>query len=97
MLHCCGACREIIRDFIDIGVDILSPLQTSAVGMDPYEINQEFGSDICFWGGIDTMDVLPHGSLQEVADEVKRHIDALAPGGGYILGPSQLLQVDVPV
>lgn len=97
MLHCCGACREIIGDFIDIGIDILSPLQTSAVGMDPFEIKREFGSDICFWGGIDTMKVLPHGSPQEVADAVKRHIDALAPGGGYVLGPSQLLQGDVPV
>ena len=97
MLHCCGSCREIIGDFIDIGVDVVSPMQTSAVGMDPFKIKRDFGSQICFWGGIDTMDVLPHGSPQDVADEVKRHIDALAPGGGYVLGPSQLLQNDVPV
>ena len=94
--HCCGACRAIIPDLIDIGVDALNPTQTSASGMDPFSLKKDFGDDITFWGGIDVMHLLPHGTTQDVERAVKRHIDALAPGGGYIFAPSHIIQRFTP-
>ena len=94
--HCCGACAEILPDLIEIGVDVLNPTQTSAAGMDPFMLKREFGSDITFWGGIDVMHLLPSGSEQDVEREVKRHIDALAPGGGYVFSPSHIIQRYTP-
>jgi len=96
VFHCCGACRPIIGDFIDIGVDALIPTQTRSSDMDPVQLKKDFGADITFWGGIDVTEVLPKGSEADVEREVKRHIDALAPGGGYVLGPSHVIQADVP-
>lgn len=65
-------------------------------GMDPRKLKKEFGDQLCFWGGIDTQEVLPYGSVKDVEEEVKRRIDELAPGGGYILGPVHNIQPDVP-
>ena len=94
--HCCGACRAIIGDLIEIGVDVLNPTQTSAAGMDPFELKRDFGKDITFWGGIDVMDLLRRGTEQQVRDAVKRHIDALAAGGGYVLSPSHIILSGTP-
>lgn len=94
--HCCGSCREIIPDFIEIGVDILNPTQTSASGMNPFELKKDFGQDMTFWGGIDVIELLPRGTPADIEREVKRHIDALAPGGGYILAPSHIIQRYTP-
>ncbi len=96
ILHCCGACRPILPDLIEIGVDVLNPTQTSAAGMDPLELKREFGNDITFWGGIDVIELLPYGTTADVEREVKRHIDALAPGGGYVLSPSHIIQRFTP-
>jgi uroporphyrinogen decarboxylase len=96
IFHCCGACRPILPDLIEIGVDALNPTQTSAGNMDPFELKRDFGDDIVFWGGIDVIELLPRRSAEDVAREVKRHIDALAPGGGYILGPSHIIQRHTP-
>ena len=94
--HCCGACSEIIPDLIEIGVDGLNPTQTSAAGMDPFALKRDFGDDIVFWGGIDVIHLLPSGTPQDVEREVKRHIDALAPGGGYVFAPSHIIQRFTP-
>ena len=94
--HCCGACREILPDLIEIGVDALNPTQTSASGMDPFALKRDFGNDISFWGGIDVIHLLPTGTPQDVEREVKRHIDALAPGGGYVFAPSHIIQRFTP-
>ena len=96
IFHCCGACRAILPDLIEIGVDVLNPTQTSAVGMDPVELKREFGRNLVFWGGIDVQHLLPKGTEQDVEREVKRHIDALAPGGGYILSPSHVIPRGTP-
>ncbi|KKN68313.1 hypothetical protein LCGC14_0452700 [marine sediment metagenome] len=96
MLHCCGAMKPILPDLIEIGVDVLNPTQTSAAGMDPFELKREFGNDIIFWGGIDVIELLPFGTPADVEREVKRHIDALAPGGGYIFSPSHMIQRFTP-
>ena len=94
--HCCGAARGLIPDLIDLGFDILNPVQVSAKGMDTKELKAEFGKDITFWGGIDTQHVLPFGKPQDVVDEVKRRIDDLAPGGGFVFAAVHNIQALVP-
>jgi uroporphyrinogen decarboxylase len=77
-------------------VDILNPLQESAAKMDLARLKREFGKDICFWGGgIDVQQVLPFASLEKIEDEVKRTMDTLAPGGGFVFFPSHNIQADV--
>lgn len=92
--HCCGACSEILPDLIEIGVDILNPTQTTTKGMDPFELKRLFGRDLTFWGGIDVVNLLPNGTTTEVESAVKRHLDALAPGGGYVFAPSHIILPD---
>jgi len=96
-LHSCGAIRELIPDLIELGVDILNPVQVNAAGMDTAELKREFGSDITFWGGgIDTQKVLPYGSPPEVREEVRRRVGDLAPGGGFVFATVHNIQGDVP-
>ncbi len=96
-LHSCGSVRTILPDFIEIGVEVLNPVQTTATGMDARELKREFGKEIAFWGGgVETQSVLPRGTPTEVADDVRRRLDALAPGGGYVFGTVHNIQADVP-
>lgn len=94
-LHSCGSIYDLIPDLIETGVDIINPVQVSAAKMDTKRLKKEFGDVLTFWGGIDTQRVLPHGSPQEVKDEVKRRIDDLAPGGGFVFAPVHNIQADV--
>ncbi len=95
--HSCGATRDLIPDLIEIGFDILNPVQVSAKGMDTKELKDQFGRDIVFWGGgVDTQHILPFGKPQEVVDEVKRRIDDLAPGGGFVFAAVHNIQALVP-
>jgi uroporphyrinogen decarboxylase len=95
--HSCGAVRPLIGDLIDAGIDILNPVQISAAGMDPKELKQEFGHDVVFWGGgVDTQGVLGTGTLEEVKEDVKRNIEALAPGGGFVFAAVHDIQANVP-
>lgn len=96
LLHTDGAVYPLIEDFIEIGVDILNPIQVSSSGMGPSKLKKEFGNQLCFWGAIDTQRVLPHGTTKDVEEEVKRRIDELAPGGGYVLASVHNIQPDVP-
>jgi uroporphyrinogen decarboxylase len=95
--HTCGAVSEIIEDLIEIGVDVLHPVQVSAAGMDPETLKERFGRRLAFWGAVDTQRLLPHGSVEEVRAEVSRLIDVLGRGGGYVLGAVHNVQPDVPV
>lgn len=96
-LHSCGAIRKVIPDLIEVGVDILNPVQVSAAGMDSRELKQEFGKDITFWGGgVDTQWVLGNGTVQEVKDEVRRRIEDLAAGGGFVFATVHAIQGNVP-
>jgi uroporphyrinogen decarboxylase len=97
MLHSCGAIRPLIPDFIEMGVEILNPIQTTAKGMVPRELKEKFGEELCFHGSIDTQHTLPFGTPEEVAAEVRDRIKTLGPGGGFILAPSQTLGPDVPL
>jgi uroporphyrinogen decarboxylase len=97
LLHSCGSVRKIIPDLIDTGIDALNPIQVTAAGMDTNELKKEYGKDLSFWGGgVDTQDILPHASTSEVKDEVKRRIDDLAPGGGFVFAAVHNIQPDVP-
>jgi uroporphyrinogen decarboxylase len=96
MFHNCGAIYDLIPELIDLDVDILNPIQVSAEGMDTKKLKREFGDALTFWGGINTQRILPRGTPQEVKDEVKRRIDDLAPGGGYVLNTVHNIQRDVP-
>jgi uroporphyrinogen decarboxylase len=96
-LHSCGSVYDLIPDFIEAGVDILNPVQVRAKNMDSKKLKREFGKDLVFWGGIDTQYALPLGSVGEVKDEVKRRIDDLAPGGGFVFNTVHNIQLDVPV
>ncbi len=96
-LHCCGAIKEIFPDLIESGVEIINPVQVSAAGMDTAVLKKEFGKEIVFHGGgVDSQYTLPYGTPGEVRYEVKRRIDDLAPGGGFIFTPVHSLQHDVP-
>jgi uroporphyrinogen decarboxylase len=95
--HSCGAIAELIPDLIESGIDVLNPVQVSAAGMDTRQLKKNFGKEITFYGGgIDTQQVLPHGTPTQVRDEVRRRIDDLAPGGGFIFNTVHNIQADVP-
>jgi len=97
MFHCCGSCREVISDFIDIGVDILDPIQTSARGMDIVGLKKSFGSNICFHGGIDIQQLLVQGTPSQVKDEVRKINQLFKNSGGLLLGPSHYITSDTPL
>ncbi len=95
--HSCGNVRDYLPEFIDMGIDIINPVHITAAGMRPSGLKKDFGKDIVFWGGgIDTQDTLPHGTPAQVKDEVKRNIDTLAPGGGFVFNTIHNIQADVP-
>lgn len=97
MFHSCGNVRPIIPDFIEMGIEILNPVHINAVGMTPALLKRDFGKEIVFWGGgIDTQGILPYGSGSKITDHVKRNIDALAPGGGFVFSTVHNIQSDVP-
>ncbi len=97
IFHSCGNVRPIIPDLIEMGVDILNPVHITANGMEPIQLKKDFGDDIVFWGGgVDTQHVLPTGTIQQVKDDVKRNVDALAPGGGFVFNTVHNIQAEVP-
>jgi len=95
--HSCGAVRDIIPDMIDVGIDILNPVQVSATGMESAALKRDFGNEMTFWGGlVDTQGVFTNGTEQQVRDEVRRRIDDLGPGGGFIAATVHNVQANVP-
>jgi len=94
--HSCGAVSSLINDFIEIGIDILNPVQVSAKGMDPAGLKKKYGDRIVFWGGIDSQNVLPYGSPEDVRNAVKNLIKSAAPGGGLVVSAVHNIQADVP-
>jgi uroporphyrinogen decarboxylase len=97
LLHTDGSIVPLMGDLIDIGVDAINPVQVSTRGMgDTAWLKQEFGRHLSFWGAIDTRYALPFGTPQEVREEVRRRIEDLAPGGGYILASVHNMQSEVP-
>lgn len=96
MLHSDGAIREYIPDIIEDGIDVLDPIQTKCVGMEMEGLKRDFGNALTFHGAIDTQQVLPFNTPEEVRQEVKRCIRVLGRNGGLIMGPAHNVQPDVP-
>ena len=94
--HTCGNIVPLLDDLIEIGVDILNPVQVSADGMDTQQLKSRYGERLCFWGAVDTQHVLPLGNVEEVKKEVEKRIGDLAHGGGDVLAPVHNVQSDVP-
>jgi uroporphyrinogen decarboxylase len=95
--HCCGALRPIIADLVEIGLDVLNPLQSNCPGMEPLELKREFGRHIAFMGGVDTQDLLPNGSADDVYAATRRLVEGMtADGGGYILAASHTISPETP-
>jgi uroporphyrinogen decarboxylase len=96
MAHTDGDVYPILPDYIEMGLDLLNPVQPYVAEMDHERLKHEFGAQLAFHGGMDIRHVLPFGSPAEVREEVEKTIRALAPGGGYILAPTHYLLPDVP-
>ena len=97
LFHSCGSIRRFIEGLIDAGVDILNPIQTSCVGMDPAGLKSDFGSRICFHGGVDIQTVLIQGSPLDVRQSVRDLTQVMNPDGGFILASSHTLLPDIPL
>jgi len=96
-MHSCGGVRKLLPEFISLGADVLDPIQTRANGMEPNGLKEDFGNYITFCGALDEELLLRQGTPQQVKDGVKQLLDTMAPGGGFILGPSHKLKVETPV
>lgn len=94
--HSCGSVTRLLDDLIDVGVDILNPVQISADGMETDQLKQRFGNKLSFWGAMDTTKILPNGTADNVRNEVRRIIRDLAPEGGFVLASVHNLQPDIP-
>lgn len=95
MLHSCGSVYAFIPDLLDLGLDVLDPVQVRARDMAIEKLAAEFGRDLCFHGSIDTQQTLPFGSPEDVRAEVRARLE-LFPAGGFICAPSQEFMEDVP-
>ena len=93
--HICGFIEPVIDDLVEVGLDVLNPVQPLA--MDPARLKKRYGKHLSFWGAVDDQRVMPFGSPRDVKDEVRRRIAQLAPGGGYIVCPSHNLQPTTPM
>jgi len=91
LFHTCGSVYDLIPDLIDIGVDILNPIQTTANKMDPCELKKSFGKDLVFWGGLDAQTLLVLGNKEKVNLETKKLVKTLGSNGGYIFAGSHNL------
>ena len=97
MYHCDGAIYPLIPDLIDLGIDVLNPIQVGANQMDPAALKAEFGDRLSFHGGIDIVELLPHGTSSEVRSAVRERLRVLGKDGGYILASSHHIQSDTPL
>ena len=96
--HSCGAIRPIIPDLIDMGVTVLNPIQCDCPGMEPTSLKAEFGKHLTFMGGVDTINLLPRGSVSDVRHATRALLDTMtAGGGGYILAASHTIAPETPM
>jgi uroporphyrinogen decarboxylase len=94
--HCCGSCYRLLPDLIDIGVEVLNPVQPEAEDMDHARLKAEFGDRLSFWGGIGMQHLLPHGTPDEVRQGVRAAFETLGKGGGWVCAAVHTFTEDVP-
>jgi uroporphyrinogen-III decarboxylase len=92
--HSDGNIYPIIPELIEIGLDILNPIQPAC--MDPIKLKKDFGDRLCFWGSIDEQHTLPYGTTEDVQQEVRRRLGTIGINGGLIIGPTHHVQLDTP-
>jgi uroporphyrinogen-III decarboxylase len=93
--HSDGNIYPIIPELIEIGLDVLNPIQPAC--MDPAQLKQEFGDRLCFWGSMDEQHTLPFGTPADVRSQVLTRLETLGKDGGLILGPTHHVQLDTPM
>jgi uroporphyrinogen decarboxylase len=93
--HSDGNISTIIPDLIEIGLDVLNPIQPAC--MDPAQLKKSFGDRLCFWGSMDEQYTLPFGTAEQVHQEVLTRLRTLGKNGGLILGPTHHVQLDTPM
>ena len=96
IIHSCGSVYEAIPDLIEIGVDVLNPVQPMAKNMEPWRLKKEFGNDISFLGGFDIQQLLPRGTIDQVREGARKLIQEYAHGGGFIFATSHNIEPDTP-
>jgi uroporphyrinogen decarboxylase len=97
MYHCDGAVAPLIPELIDMGVDVLNPIQPDAKGMDPTTLKADYGRQLTFHGGVDIIKTLPRGTTEQVQAEVRARVKLLGQDGGYIMCSSHHIQPDTPL
>jgi len=96
--HCCGSIPNLVRYFIEAGVDCLNPVQWSAAGMDLAQLKADYGDDLVFWGAaVNTQGTFPFGTANQVALETQHVLDIMCPGGGYVVNPIHNVLPEVPI
>ncbi|MEG1634499.1 MAG: uroporphyrinogen decarboxylase family protein [Rikenellaceae bacterium] len=95
--HSCGSILPFIPEFIEVGLDVLNPIQPLASGMEPQWLKDTYGKSLVFFGGICVQELLPKSTPSQIKEEVQRRIDILAKGGGYIIAPAHNIQADTPI
>lgn len=96
--HCCGAVENFMSHFIDVGFDIMNPVQCSAAGMEPQGLKDKYGDRLTFWGGgVDTQKTLPFGTKAEVREEVLQRCEIFSKGGGFVFNAIHNVQANVPL
>ena len=94
--HCDGAVAPILGEWIEVGLEVFNPVQPNVAGHEPEDLKGQFGDRLSFWGGIDQQQLLPFGTPEEIEAEVKRRIEILGEGGGYMVAPAHIIQADTP-
>ncbi len=94
--HSCGSVVKLLDQIISCGVDILNPIQTSALDMQPSLLKERFGDRLVFWGGMDVQEFLPQAKPDEIAERVHELVDTLGENGGYVMAPAHVIQKDIP-
>jgi uroporphyrinogen decarboxylase len=95
--HSCGCVLAFVDELIEMGVQVLNPIQVTARGMEPAALKRQYGDRLAFMGGVDQREVLPLGTPRDVEAEVRRRIGELGARGGYVLAPTHDIQADTPV
>ena len=95
-IHCCGSCYDLLPGFLEVGYEILNPVQTRAKNMEAWRLKRDYGDRLTFYGGVDIQRLLPFGTEEDIRRGVKDLIKSLAPGGGFLFATSHNIEPDTP-